>query len=399
MPEIPTLRERFNTRRNNLTVLRLSLATTVVVVHSQALRTATQPSVVEADLGQMAVDGFFILSGFLVTGSARRLNSVRRFLWHRALRVLPGFWACLMVTAFVAAPLVAMSQGRSPLSVFTGEDSAVGFVVSNAGLLIKQWGISGLTTAATEPGAMNGSLWSLYYEGMCYVMVSCMILTGMVKGRVAGIGRHRRGSASLMDRRRELLVAGTVAIWITLVAGTFGLTLPLEMGRLMIFMFLMGVLADLYADHIPMDPRLGIGSLALLLVTCAIPGGDYQILGAPALAYLLLWIAVALPVPFQPRNDISYGVYMYHWPILLVLIWAGLDDAGAVIFSLVGGLLTALFATASWVLVERPMMKYRHARWVTLPEVRTRRPEPAGQPVRQPVRQPAGQPARQLIAG
>ena len=69
------------------------------------------------------------------------------------------------------------------------------------------------------------------------------------------------------------------------------------------------------------------------------------------------------------------------------------------IFSLVGGLLTALFATASWVLVERPMMKYRHARWVTLPEVRTRRPEPAGQPAGQPARQPTRQPARQLIAG
>ncbi|MEV4190374.1 hypothetical protein [Streptomyces toxytricini] len=49
--------------------------------------------------------GFFILSGILVTRSGVRL-SLGRFLWHRGLRLLPGLWMCLFLTAFVAAPVL-----------------------------------------------------------------------------------------------------------------------------------------------------------------------------------------------------------------------------------------------------------------------------------------------------
>lgn len=375
MPDVAMLRDKFNSRSNNLTILRLALAGIVLIVHSQALRTDTQPSVLRADLGQMAVDGFFILSGFLVTGSARRLDCVRRFLWHRALRVLPGFWVCLVTTAFVCAPVLAMTQGRSPLSVFSGPDSALGFVVRNAGLLIRQWGIAGLTTAETEPGAMNGSLWSLYYEAVCYVLVAVLIFAGVVRPRVARAGRHRQGPLRLLGHRREVLAVTAGTIWLTLIVDLFGPVLPMDKGRLMIFMFMVGVLAELYAEHIPMDGRIAVGAFGYMIASCGIHG-DYQVIGAPGLAYVLLWLAVAAPVPFQLRNDISYGIYMYHWPIILMLIWIGLDDVGVVIFTVLSVGLTAAAATASWVYVERPMMRFRHAYWVTQPPVRTTQPIP-----------------------
>ena len=62
-------------------------------------------------LGDYAVDGFFAVSGFLITGSATR-NHVVRYLWQRALRILPGFWVCLLITAIVAGPIAWLSEGH-----------------------------------------------------------------------------------------------------------------------------------------------------------------------------------------------------------------------------------------------------------------------------------------------
>lgn len=50
-------------------------------------------------LGEQAVPGFFCLSGFLIAGSRMRLD-LGRFLWHRALRIFPAYWTCLIVVAF-----------------------------------------------------------------------------------------------------------------------------------------------------------------------------------------------------------------------------------------------------------------------------------------------------------
>ena len=113
----PTLASRFDARNNALWSLRLALATVVAIVHVQELGWREQPLLGHTLLGDLAVDGFFVISGFLVTRSALRLSSLRRFAWHRALRIMPGFWVCLAFTAFVAAPIVAVQRSRPATSV------------------------------------------------------------------------------------------------------------------------------------------------------------------------------------------------------------------------------------------------------------------------------------------
>jgi len=77
---------------------------------------------------------------------------------------------------------------------------------------------------------------------------------------------------------------------------------------------------------------------------------------APVLAYPLLWLGIHLPSPFQKvgaRNDYSYGVYIYGWPVQQLLgIW-GVQHWGYVAFTLAGiaGALTCAFI--SWHLVEK----------------------------------------------
>jgi peptidoglycan/LPS O-acetylase OafA/YrhL len=123
-----SLAQRFDPRSNSLSVLRLGLAALVAIVHASAVGWDRQPGIGKTSFGELAVDGFFVVSGFLVVRSALRLPTLRRYVWHRALRIMPGFWASLVVVAFVAAPLVAWLRGRSLAMVFSGPESAFGYV-------------------------------------------------------------------------------------------------------------------------------------------------------------------------------------------------------------------------------------------------------------------------------
>jgi peptidoglycan/LPS O-acetylase OafA/YrhL len=106
----PTVADAFDPKRNAFAFLRMVLALLVIVCHCFALGgVGTDPlaRITEGQhsLGETAVAIFFLLSGFLITRSGLRSRSVARFLWHRFLRIFPGYWVCLAVTAFLFSPL------------------------------------------------------------------------------------------------------------------------------------------------------------------------------------------------------------------------------------------------------------------------------------------------------
>lgn len=148
-------------------MMRLLLASTVAVVHAGAIADGHQPRLGDTEVGALAVDAFFVLSGFLVTRSYLRLSGVGRYLWHRALRILPAFWVCLAVTTVALAPLLAHLEGREPASVFSGPHPAYRYLTDNALLPMRDFGVAGLPTGTATPGVINGSLWTLLYEALC----------------------------------------------------------------------------------------------------------------------------------------------------------------------------------------------------------------------------------------
>lgn len=366
-----TIASAFDPKRNGLTVLRLVLAAVVAVAHSLQLASGSQPVLGPAtELGGLAVDAFFVISGFLVTGSLLRLGSARRYTWHRFLRIMPGFWACLIVTALIVAPALAMLSGRSPTSVFAGDDSAPAYLWRNALLLMRQFGIDGTDASVPGDGVINGSLWTLFYEAVCYGLVLVL------------------GAAGLLTRRRWVLLALTAGLQLLVIAQAAGVTLvPQERLLRLTLMFLLGACALRFADRIPVHRSLGL--VALLLVAAGIAGwDDYRAVGAAGFAYLVVVVAARSPIRWDPPFDLSYGLYVYHWPMALVLLTA---TAGALPVALVPPLvllITAVVAAASWRWLEGPALRFKSAAWVQAPLPRwiragrrgapgTRRPSPA----------------------
>jgi peptidoglycan/LPS O-acetylase OafA/YrhL len=355
------LSDRYSPRANALGFLRLCLALAVLVGHSWPLGAGRATpglgfSRGQADVGALAVDGFFVLSGFLVTASAARLGFVR-FAWHRCLRIFPGLWVCLLTTALLAG-------------CFATFPDALLFAWYNALGQPHQWGIGGLFRDTpygrlTGGGSVvNGSLWSLSFELFWYGVFTALTACGVIRRSPRLILLLTAGAYTVLlsDFLHQL---PTTPHTVPQPRGTFG-PIPL-FGALntqtlvyLGFLFLLGASAQLYQHRIPVHPALALLAAATLLATLRF--GAFHVLGYPAFAYLLLWAACSLP-PWSRRigrtHDYSYGIYIYAFPTQQVMATLGVHRWGLPAYIMLSALATTLLAAASWYLVERPALRLK----------------------------------------
>ncbi|MER5862544.1 acyltransferase [Kitasatospora sp. NPDC002040] len=355
-------------RENGFGLLRLTLALAVIFAHAMPLGFGSADlgfteSRGQTNVGAIAVNGFFVLSGLLITRSGVRL-STGRFLWNRAIRILPAFWVCLLLTALVIAPLVAHRQGR--LDVFWSDPQGPWqYIRANWGLGVGQWGISGLLNHNPHAGAFNGSVWSLAYEVFCYFAVAAL----------AAIGLFRRSTRWTV----ALMVAGLYAFMFSIAidfdlmrapqyppTGLPGWQLPflgglgMEMLLPLILMFGFGALAELYKDRLRMNAVAAALALVVFLVTARY--GGFTMIGLPAFAYLLIWLAARMPRPLTKvgtKVDLSYGVYIYAFPIQQCLTLLALNRHGYAVYTGLSVLLSLVAALFSWYLVEKPALRLK----------------------------------------
>lgn len=333
----------FDRRANGLNFLRLCLAAGVIIWHSFPL-TGHNIGFAPARqfMSSISVDGFFAISGFLIAGSWVGRPHLGAFLRARALRILPGFYTCLLFTALVLAPVVVFLTGGGRLGL-AGELS---YIKANALMWISKYDIAGSPVAVPYPHVWNGSLWTLAWECLCYLGVAALGL--------AGVLRHRR-----------LATGAFVLVWLVAVAvlvhvphadnfliTTFARFAP---------MFMAGVMIQQWADRIPVRRPLIIAAAIILAGSTVLP--DYRLLAALPIAYLLIVAGSFIRSPrLRLRNDISYGVYVYAFPIQQSLALFGAWKLGIPMFALLGLLFTIPFATASWFGVERHALRLKGSR-------------------------------------
>jgi peptidoglycan/LPS O-acetylase OafA/YrhL len=143
-------------RENNLTLTRLLLASSVIYSHSFF------PDAEHDDLtwllgsaiSNYAVDGFFVLSGFLVYRSLIQNGSVKRFALARLTRLWPGLFAMILLVTALAALVTSVSLA----AYLTGSDT-LKFVFLNLSLTGAHFTLTGVQ-CGNEPCIINGSLWT-----------------------------------------------------------------------------------------------------------------------------------------------------------------------------------------------------------------------------------------------
>lgn len=293
----------------NFDLMRVLAALLVVVSHTFPL--SGQPPLrilgVE-DLGALGVSIFFVISGYLVTGSYER--DPKAYLVKRLLRIEPGLIASLVVT--VAALSVFTT---APAEVYWPK--AVLYVVRNALLYPATYDLPGVFQTLPVPNAVNGVLWTLRLEFTFYLVLM------LIRARLALV----------------LALAGACAlVWLYMALAQPDwaqekLTRIVFLGARNGLLFFAG--SALYLSR--WKTPLWLGGLSV---------AAFPILGPLALPTAVLGLARPGKLP----ADLSYGIYIYAFPIQQLLAGYGRLDVVTAIAAVLP------FAALSWFLVERPAM-------------------------------------------
>jgi peptidoglycan/LPS O-acetylase OafA/YrhL len=342
--------DAFDPRANALNAIRLGLSVGVIVYHSFPLTgTPIGFAPLHQLLGNLFVDAFFAVSGYLILSSWMRRPHWWPYLRARVLRIMPGFWVSTLVTAFVIAPVAVWLGGlRLPAGFF---GAGVTYVVGNALLRVHEYAIAGTPTGVPYPHAWNGSIWTLWWEFLCYLGV---LVLGLLR----------------LLRWRAVIVGIFVLVLLAFVASAYAdVHLPyVDDGSRFGLMFLAGSMIYTFQDRLPAS--WSIVGLACVVVVASAWLPDYRLIAALPIAYIAIVTgALIKDVRLRLRNDISYGTYVYAFPMQQLLASAGLYRAGVPVFAIVSVAVTLPLAAASWFGIERPALKLKRGRRPTPPPV------------------------------
>jgi peptidoglycan/LPS O-acetylase OafA/YrhL len=334
-------------RDNAFDLIRLLLAILVVYSHAHLVggfgeEGFTRICKMQTNSGPLAVTGFFGISGFLVTRSYAMRENWLRFIKARALRILPGFYFALAVTAFCVAPLIA--QFNPTGGAWEGA-SAFRYVWENAAVRIVNPSVGHVLHGLPFDASINGAFWTLFPEVCCYGLVLIVGVSGWL----------RTGRANLLLICIAVLVLH-VAIAVGppnyIIAPTF---IQLTGWSPHISAFLVGSSMYCFRDKLEIGARSAPGWLAVALVLLNF--GGWALLGPIALTFALIHTAYSFRIrlPF----DLSYGTYLLHFPVLQMLAALGLHQHGFVPFYAAGLIVTFALAALSWYAIERPFLRLK----------------------------------------
>jgi peptidoglycan/LPS O-acetylase OafA/YrhL len=331
-------------RHNNFDALRLLAAASVIFSHSFLIAQGDQehePLILltgrQSILGLAGVFVFFAISGFLVTQSCETTRNPLHFLFKRALRIFPGL---LIATSLSALVLGAVVSNLS-LAAYLGRPEPWRYVLGNTLLDQTVHELPGVMFVRNPVGLeVNGSLWTLRYEFMMYLMVMALGMLRLLRLPVA-LALLALGIACLSFDQLEMF-------------GTWGWLLGFFAAGM--------VLYKLRHTRI-FDFRLALAALIGLVLS--VPLRQFIQLFPVFGCYLALWLALhpRLPVLRAARfGDLSYGLYIYGWPVEQAVMWLSGGRAPWWQVFLVALPGAAVLAFLSWHLIERPTLALKPRR-------------------------------------
>lgn len=330
-------------RSDNFLLLRIVAALAVIYGHSFAIARADGT----VDLfvrhgwpmysGDIAVAMFFVISGFMVSGSYLARADLFEFAKARLLRLVPAFALVLVSCAFVLGPILTTLDVRD----YFRDPTVSEYVLKNLRFSSDMaWQLPGVFKANVRD-AVNGSIWTLPAEMRMYLLVAALGVFGLLAHRALG--------------------TATVAVlaWLGYTHPEF---IPLHQDWFRLaFFFLLGILVQLHKDRL--EVRHGAMLMLVFLVYLSMRTRAAPLLFGLALAYFCFWFAYRTPAwrALERGGDPSYGIYLWGWPVQQTL--------AATFPAMVpwhNFLLAAVLATCigylSWWCVERPALKLKNWR-------------------------------------
>jgi peptidoglycan/LPS O-acetylase OafA/YrhL len=342
---------------NNFNLMRLIAAWLVIYGHSYAVTGSDGQDIIARIVqirfaGAVAVDMFFLISGFLIAASLER-HRLRDYLAARALRIFPALIVCVSLCVFVLGAVLTTSPD------YWQSSQTWKYLLRNITLDKAQYFLPGVFENLPNK-AINGSIWSLPVEFRLYLLLAALGLLRLLRGW----------------RYNTLFVVGVIAGFALLDPATLP---PWKTANLWcLAFFATGTLAWVNRARIPLRWPLLV---VVLGVAAAMRGTTYYFIAYfVALSYATFFIAYVAKLPRIRHHDISYGLYLYGWPAQQLVLHLA-PGTGPLFNTFWATLLAGGLAVLSWRFVERPALRLKsrlgRGRAATAPQDS---PLPAAQP-------------------
>lgn len=297
-------------RRPELQALRALAVVAVVINHSW-------PGL--APGGYFGVDIFFVVSGFLITRQLVRERDLRgrislpRFYLRRARRLLPAATLVLLTVAAMTFLFVPEREWR----VWFGEIAA-------SALYVQNWAV---IAAGPGGGTAVTHFWSLSVEEQFYLFWPVIVIVG-----AALAGLLRRSVRTVLVAIVVLIAVGSLVHWIVVTTADYELGYFSTLSRA--WEFAAGALVALVPAGLRHGSRwapiLFWAGLAAIVASVLVvgPSMPHTLALLPVLGTVAIivssnhhppasarWLVELRPVQFT--GDISYALYLWHWPVLV----------------------------------------------------------------------------------
>jgi peptidoglycan/LPS O-acetylase OafA/YrhL len=322
---------------NNLDLIRLFAALAVVIYHSFAINPEwgfsdpTKSFFGHTSTGGVAVKIFFFISGLLVTNSIITKKSAIEFLLSRTLRTFPGLILVTSISALIIGPVITDMK----LNEYLLHNGTYMYIVNN---II-------MNTSFVLPGVsfdnvygINGSLWTIRYEVAAYIILVISFMFGLMKSNIISSLICLFIIIEPITPLKGVLFASSDNSAIFLLAPCFALGSFFAINKnwlkstLTVPVILL--LASIYSHSPTLSPLLLCFSFCLFAFHIS----------------SVNWI-----INLRLKSDISYGVYLWGFPVLQIA--HKYFSSGPILGIVISIIASCIMGYASWVLIEKPCIK------------------------------------------
>ncbi len=289
-------------RDNNLNLIRIIAAFMVILSHCVPISTGNLYSGLCGSLferpialGSLAVSIFFCCGGFLIAGSAERHGSAKSFFAARFRRLFPELFLVVITCVFVVGPIKTVLGTKEYFS-----DYHTYLYLLNA-ILLPVHELPGVFSNNVYDATVNGPLWTLPVEFLCYIMCYILFKTG------------------LMSKKRLVFTIPAAVIGFLINRLIFSSVSVYSAAYKPALMFFCGILFYVYREHIPIKLSFLAIALAGLIASWYFRVSEFTIFFF--LPYILMCLAFKTCRAFRipDRLEISYGIYLTGWPVQQII--------------------------------------------------------------------------------
>lgn len=320
---------------NNLDIFRLFAALMVIYGHAFAIIPNAGgidivSKIVGIDYsGSLAVKIFFFLSGLVVTNSLITRKKLVTFFVSRFFRI----WPALIFTIFVSAIVLGPISSNTSAGEYFSNSQVAKYIYSNL-LLKTNYELPGVFHD-NHMKAVNGSLWTIPFEVAAYFILASLFMLKALNSKYIATGVF---ILIVIDT-----LAGNVILFTWLPANN-------EI-KYLAPCFALGALLSVWKDKIQIDISVVIGAIFLWLMFRGSQNSALFLYPATFVTILYLSstkFALSKKLPI----DISYGVYLWGWPVQQVMAHT-FPDSGVVFNQVSSIAIACALGYISWVLIEK----------------------------------------------